>query len=114
MEHAAKLVSIGTALDIVKDVGTSHELDATYRIGEIRGTHGIGHVRLATRSDVKPEAAHPFWAAGFADVAIVHNGQITNYWKMRRRLEARGFEFPYRQRQRADRGLRRRQARPGR
>ncbi len=57
------------------------------------GTHGLGHVRLATESDVKPEAAHPFWATGFADVAIVHNGQITNYWKMRRRLERRGFEF---------------------
>ena len=26
-------------------------------------------------------------------MAIVHNGQITNYWKMRRRLEKRGFEF---------------------
>ena len=26
-------------------------------------------------------------------MAIVHNGQITNYWKMRRRLERRGFEF---------------------
>ena len=26
-------------------------------------------------------------------MAIVHNGQITNYWKMRRRLEQRGFEF---------------------
>lgn len=93
MEHAAKLVSIGSALDIIKDVGTSHDLDATYNIGEIRGSHGIGHVRLATESDVKAESAHPFWATGFADVAIVHNGQITNYWKMRRRLEARGFEF---------------------
>ena len=26
-------------------------------------------------------------------MAIVHNGQITNYWKMRRRLEQRGYEF---------------------
>lgn len=93
MEHAAKLVSIGSTLDIIKDVGTSHQLDETYRVSEIRGSHGIGHVRLATESDVKPEAAHPFWATGFADIAIVHNGQITNYWKMRRRLEARGFEF---------------------
>ncbi|NFV81038.1 class II glutamine amidotransferase [Magnetospirillum aberrantis] len=93
MEHAAKLVSIGTALDIIKDVGTSKDLDAVYGIGRINGSHGLGHVRLATESDVKPEAAHPFWATGFADVAIVHNGQITNYWKMRRRLEARGFEF---------------------
>ena len=93
MEHAAKLVSIGSSLDIIKDVGTAHDLDAIYHIGEIVGTHGIGHVRLATESDVKPESAHPFWATGFADIAIVHNGQITNYWKMRRRLEARGFEF---------------------
>jgi len=93
MEHAAKLVSIGSSLDIIKDVGTAHDLDAIYHIGGIVGTHGIGHVRLATESDVKPESAHPFWATGFADIAIVHNGQITNYWKMRRRLEARGFEF---------------------
>ncbi len=93
MEHAAKLVSIGTSLDIIKDVGTSRDLDGIYNIGRITGSHGLGHVRLATESDVKPEAAHPFWATGFADVAIVHNGQITNYWKMRRRLEARGFEF---------------------
>ena len=60
---------------------------------DLGGTHGLGHVRLATESDVKPEAGHPFWATGFSDVAIVHNGQITNYWKMRRRLERRGFEF---------------------
>ena len=26
-------------------------------------------------------------------MAIVHNGQITNYYKMRRRLEKRGFAF---------------------
>ncbi len=93
MEHAAKLVSIGASLDIIKDVGTAHDLDKIYHIGDIAGSHGIGHVRLATESDVKPESAHPFWATGFADVAIVHNGQITNYWKMRRRLEARAFEF---------------------
>ncbi len=93
VEHAAKLISIGTSLDIIKDVGTAHEVDARFHVGEHRGTHGIGHVRLATESDVKPEAAHPFWATGFADIAIVHNGQITNYWKMRRRLEQQGYEF---------------------
>ena len=93
MEHAAKLWSLGTSLDIVKDVGGAHDVDDRYQVSEHRGSHGIGHVRLATESDVKPEASHPFWATGFSDVAIVHNGQITNYWKMRRRLEARGFEF---------------------
>tara|TARA_B100001964_G_scaffold187095_1_gene207954 strand:+ start:4344 stop:5261 length:918 start_codon:yes stop_codon:yes gene_type:complete len=93
MEHAAKVISIGTSLEIVKDVGSAHDVDDRYDVHEFRGTHGLGHVRLATESDVKPEASHPFWATGFADVAIVHNGQITNYWKMRRRLQQRGFEF---------------------
>ena len=93
VEHAAKVVSIGESLEIVKDVGGAHDVDDTYDVNLFRGSHGLGHVRLATESDVKPEASHPFWATGFADVAIVHNGQITNYWKMRRRLERRGFAF---------------------
>jgi methylamine---glutamate N-methyltransferase subunit A len=93
MEHAAKLSSIGESLDIIKDVGSAHDVDDVYHVAGFSGTHGIGHVRLATESDVSPEAGHPFWATGFADVAIVHNGQITNYWKMRRRLEKRGMEF---------------------
>lgn len=93
MEHAATVISIGASLDIAKDVGGAHEVDDIYHVARFEGTHGLGHVRLATESDVRPEAAHPFWATGFADVAIVHNGQITNYWKMRRRLERRGFEF---------------------
>ena len=93
MEHAAKVISIGSSLEIVKDIGGAHDVDDRYQVNAFRGTHGLGHVRLATESDVKPEASHPFWATGFADVAIVHNGQITNYWKMRRRLQRRGFEF---------------------
>lgn len=93
IEEHAKLVSVGHTLDIIKDDGTAHELDEIYHVGDVTGTHGIGHVRLATESAVRPEAAHPFWATGFEDIAIVHNGQITNYWKMRRRLECRGFTF---------------------
>ncbi|MFT4561687.1 MAG: glutamate synthase domain-containing protein 1 [Gammaproteobacteria bacterium] len=93
MEHAAKVVSIGASLEIIKDVGSAHEVDDSYQVHDYLGSHGLGHVRLATESEVKPESAHPFWATGFGDIAIVHNGQITNYWKMRRRLEQRNFEF---------------------
>ena len=93
MEHTARVISIGVSLEIVKDVGSALELDQRYNVRSFRGTHGLGHVRLATESEVRPDASHPFWATGFADVAIVHNGQITNYWKMRRRLQQRGFEF---------------------
>ena len=57
------------------------------------GTHAIGHTRMATESDVDIRSAHPYWAYPFADVSVVHNGQLTNYWKGRRALEHRGHRF---------------------
>jgi len=86
-------LSIGTSLDILKDVGHPRELAQKYNIKHFNGSHGIAHIRLATESGVHPNTAHPFWACGFADIATVHNGQITNYWIMRRRLERKGMPF---------------------
>ena len=57
------------------------------------GTHAIGHVRMATESDVDISGAHPYWAYPFSDVAVVHNGQLTNYFYWRRRLERSGHRF---------------------
>lgn len=93
IEKELKPLSMGTRLDILKDVGMPYEVAPVYHIGEFNGSHGIAHNRLATESGVRPETAHPFWACGFSDIATVHNGQITNYWIMRRRLERRGMVF---------------------
>jgi len=88
-----QLVSLGSRLEIIKDVGQPYDLAPKYRIHEFDGDHGLAHVRLATESGVHPDTSHPFWACGFADVATVHNGQLTNYWIMRRRLERKGMAF---------------------
>nr|WP_320192621.1 amidophosphoribosyltransferase [uncultured Desulfobacter sp.] len=93
IEKELKPVSIGKQLDILKDVGKPFDVAPLYDIGNFNGTHGIAHNRLATESGVRPETAHPFWACGFSDIATVHNGQITNYWIMRRRLERKGMTF---------------------
>ena len=93
LEGSVQLASIGSSLDIIKDVGQPVDLAARYGIAEFDGRHGIAHIRLATESGVHPDTAHPFWACGFSDVATVHNGQITNYWIMRRRLERKGMRF---------------------
>lgn len=92
-EAGVEIFSMGSSLEIIKAVGTAHEVDDAYQVSGYSGTHGIGHVRLATESVVNISCAHPFWAYGFCDVAIVHNGQITNYHKMKRRLMQRGFQF---------------------
>lgn len=93
MEHAARLVSLGRSVDIIKDVGQPRMLARLHGVNEFSGSHGIGHTRLATESAVQPETCHPFWATGFADVSVVHNGQLTNYWVMRRRLQREGMAF---------------------
>jgi glutamine phosphoribosylpyrophosphate amidotransferase len=48
---------------------------------------------MATESDVDISNAHPYWAYPFSDVAVVHNGQLTNYHQWRRRLERAGHRF---------------------
>ena len=37
--------------------------------------------------------SHPFWAYPFPDVTVVHNGQLTNYHKMKRQYEDQGHRF---------------------
>ena len=37
--------------------------------------------------------SHPFWARPFPDIAVVHNGQVTNHNKLRRSFQRRGYEF---------------------
>ena len=85
--------SCGRSLEIIKDTGNAAEVAEKHGVRELVGGHGLGHARLATESSVLPNASHPFWARPFADVAIVHNGQITDYYTWRDRLRRRGYRF---------------------
>jgi methylamine---glutamate N-methyltransferase subunit A len=89
----AEVLSAGSALEIVKDLGDAQSVGSAYRLDSYIGTHGIGHVRMATESEVDISNAHPYWAYPFSDVAVVHNGQLTNYHQWRRRLERLGHRF---------------------
>jgi methylamine---glutamate N-methyltransferase subunit A len=85
--------SLGRCSEIIKDVGDAYDLDKKHGISAMRGTHGLGHVRLATESVVDISHSHPFWAYPFPDISVVHNGQLTNYHEMKRRFQQRGFTF---------------------
>jgi methylamine---glutamate N-methyltransferase subunit A len=88
-----EVLSLGHSLEIVKDLGDAETVAAQYDLGDFSGTHAIGHVRMATESDVDISGAHPYWAYPFADIAVVHNGQLTNYFQWKRRLERSGHRF---------------------
>jgi glutamate synthase domain-containing protein 1 len=89
----AEVLSLGHSLEIVKDIGDAETVSTQYALDGFQGTHAIGHVRMATESDVDISGAHPYWAYPFSDVAVVHNGQLTNYFQWKRRLERSGHRF---------------------
>ena len=91
--EGAEILSIGNALELIKDLGDATVVSDSYGLDNFMGTHGIGHTRMATESDVDIRSAHPYWAYPYNDIAVVHNGQITNYWLMRRQLEREGQRF---------------------
>ena len=91
--EGAEVLSFGSALELIKDLGDAAQVSDQYGLGNFRGTHGIGHTRMATESDVDIRSAHPYWAYPYNDIAVVHNGQITNYWIMRREMERLGHRF---------------------
>jgi glutamate synthase domain-containing protein 1 len=91
--EGVEILSLGRALELIKDLGDARTVSGQYGLAGFEGTHAIGHTRMATESDVDIRSAHPYWAYPYSDISVVHNGQITNYWIMRRELERRGNRF---------------------
>src|SRR5262249_15892677 len=51
MPHpSVEVISMGRRLEVVKQVGSPENLEATYAVSRAVGTHGIGHTRLSTES----------------------------------------------------------------
>ena len=87
-----EVVASGAGSRIVKQVG-SRRISRLLRRLRFPGTHGLGHTRLSTESRVDLSHSQPFWGHGYPDLAIVHNGHITNYHQLRRRYEQHGVRF---------------------
>lgn len=91
--EGVEILSMGNGLELIKDLGDASVVSEAYGLNDFQGTHAIGHTRMATESDVDIKSAHPYWAFPYNDVSVVHNGQITNYWIMRREMERKGHRF---------------------
>ena len=62
-----------------------------FDLDKAKGTHVIGHTRMATESAVTTAGSHPF-ATG-ADLCLVHNGSLSNHNRLRENLKREGLEF---------------------
>lgn len=85
--------SLGRGMNVYKENGPVKNLIGMHNIDRTISTHGIGHVRMATESAEDVNAAHPFVSPFYPELSIVHNGQFTNYFNVRRSLESKGAQF---------------------
>ncbi len=92
-EHtpSVAVLSVGRSIDLYKDVGAPAEIAERYQFRKLRGSHLVGHTRMATESAVTPAHAHPFTAG--RDFCLVHNGSLSNPHLVRKKLEPLGIEF---------------------
>ena len=81
------------SFEMIKDVGLVKDIAERYNTQDKKGTHAIGHTRFSTESLVDRYHAHPFQSYIIPVITVVHNGQITNYWKIRDPLERKGHIF---------------------
>src|SRR5207244_10005204 len=86
-----RVMSAGRVIEIYKEVGRPHTFVEQFRLGDIEGSHGLGHTRMATESRVTTEGSHPF-STGL-DLCLVHNGSLSNHNRLRERLRREGIEF---------------------
>jgi glutamate synthase domain-containing protein 1 len=86
-----RVMSAGRAIEIYKDAVTPRAFVEELGIAGMRGSHAIGHTRMATESRVTTDGSHPF-STGM-DLCLVHNGSLSNHNQLRRRLRREGISF---------------------
>jgi glutamate synthase domain-containing protein 1 len=86
-----RVMSAGRAIEIYKEVGRPEKFIEQFHLGDIEGSHGLGHTRMATESRVTTEGSHPF-STGL-DLCLVHNGSLSNHNRLREHLRREGIEF---------------------
>jgi glutamate synthase domain-containing protein 1 len=86
-----RVMSAGRSIEIYKEVGRPEAFVRDFALEDFKGSHALGHTRMATESRVTTEGSHPF-STGH-DLCLVHNGSLSNHNRLRESLRREGIEF---------------------
>jgi amidophosphoribosyltransferase len=87
----ATILSQGQGIEIFKGVGDPRKVATRLNLAGRRGSHAIGHTRMATESAVTIAGSHPFSTG--EDTCLVHNGSLSNHNRLRETLVRHGERF---------------------
>lgn len=93
-ESAGIVTSDGETIYQHREMGHVADVFKKETLAKLHGKNAIGHVRYSTSGDSSLKNAYPFvikYAHGW--LAVAHNGNLTNYRKMRGILEKDGSIF---------------------
>lgn len=92
-DSAGVAVYSGDKIQVVKAKGRLKVLSDMLNGGKkLPGTVGVGHTRWATHGEPSDINAHPHLSSS-GKIAVVHNGIIENYLKLKQMLLAEGVHF---------------------
>ncbi len=87
----ATVLSQGQSIEIFKGVGDPNRIAKRLELAARKGSHAIGHTRMATESAVTIAGSHPFSTG--EDTCLVHNGSLSNHNRLREQLVRHGERF---------------------
>lgn len=93
-EGAGVVVSDGDKLKVHKDVGLVNDVFKDADFNRLSGQAAIGHVRYGTQGEGGSDNVQPLlFRSQNGSMALAHNGNIMNAYKLRGELEAEGSIF---------------------